>query len=196
MHGGKSLAGPASPSFKDGRYSRYLPKDLRKLHREVAEDPEWIGLREEINILRTRELELLQRLEKYPPVPWKLLTEAFEELDRAQDQREVDRLYDELGRLIAEGRDSALSHSRIWRELRQIFQERGRLAALEAKRLNDLRTTFTPEQGVSFIVCVMETAKQVINDRQLFRQLVDKLMLLMPPEGRRKEVVVEPVERE
>jgi hypothetical protein len=28
LHGGKSLAGPASPSFKHGRHSKWLPKEV------------------------------------------------------------------------------------------------------------------------------------------------------------------------
>jgi hypothetical protein len=136
-----------------------------------------------------RGLELLQRLEANPPVPWKLLAETFEQLNTAQDQEAVNRLYDELGKLIATGRDASLTQARTWRELREIFQERGRLVALESKRLHALRTTFTAAQGVSFIVTVLETAKAILKDRAVFRQLVDRLSALMPPEEQHDIVI-------
>jgi hypothetical protein len=128
-------------------------------------------------------------------MPWKALTDTYERLDRAQEQGEVDRLYDELGRLIATGRDASLSQARTWKELRQVFQERGKLAPLEAKRLHDLNTHFSMEQGILLTTALMEAAKEVVKDRRVLGALMDRLIALLPPEGRR-EVVVDHEARE
>src|SRR5262245_1063149 len=38
--GGKTPAGVASPHYKDGTFSRYMPRNLRKKYREAIEDPD------------------------------------------------------------------------------------------------------------------------------------------------------------
>src|SRR3954465_9212974 len=63
MHGGKSLAGPASPSFTTGRHSKYLPRRLLARYQEMAHDAELLALRDEIALIDARIADVLGRVE-------------------------------------------------------------------------------------------------------------------------------------
>ncbi len=47
MHGGTQPKGPASPNWKHGGYSGYLPKGLRKVYQESLEDPDLLTCQRE-----------------------------------------------------------------------------------------------------------------------------------------------------
>jgi hypothetical protein len=53
-HGGKSLAGAASPRFKHGRYSKHLPTNLIPSFQAAMADPDLLSLRAEIALTQCR----------------------------------------------------------------------------------------------------------------------------------------------
>lgn len=61
MHGGKTPVGMASPHFKHGRHSKYLPISLAKKYHEAQDDPVLLGLREEILLIDVRINQLLDQ---------------------------------------------------------------------------------------------------------------------------------------
>ena len=59
MHGGKSLGGIASPNFKHGGYSKFLPVRLGDNYQEAMADPELLALRDDIALLDARVHDLM-----------------------------------------------------------------------------------------------------------------------------------------
>lgn len=59
IHGGASLGGIASPTFKTGRYSKVLPEALRYRYEVARDDEDLLSLRDEIALLDLRITELL-----------------------------------------------------------------------------------------------------------------------------------------
>lgn len=64
IHGGKTPGGLASPHFKTGRHSKYLPKNLLGKYKEAINDPDLLQLRDEIALMDTRLGEVLTQIEK------------------------------------------------------------------------------------------------------------------------------------
>lgn len=62
MHGGGSLRGPASPSWKHGLHAAALPSRYLESYETALADPELVSLRRQIALCDAREIELLQRL--------------------------------------------------------------------------------------------------------------------------------------
>lgn len=63
LHGGATPRGVDSPHYLHGKYSRYLPHDLRRIYRDTITNPDVTSLRHEIGLLRaltSRRVELLQ----------------------------------------------------------------------------------------------------------------------------------------
>ena len=61
-HGGLSLAGTASPSYRDGRYSKYLPFGLPQKFADAMADPDWLSLEKEIKLVDATLAEVLEGL--------------------------------------------------------------------------------------------------------------------------------------
>lgn len=63
LHGGKSLSGSAHPKFKNGRYSKHLPKNLLQKFEESQSDKELLELSREISLIDAQIAHLLDELE-------------------------------------------------------------------------------------------------------------------------------------
>jgi len=59
MHGGGSPIGSAHPSYRTGRYSRYLPFGLAEKFEQALEDPDWLSLEKEIRLIDATLAEVL-----------------------------------------------------------------------------------------------------------------------------------------
>ena len=62
-HGGKSLSGPASPAWKDGRHSKWVPKNWLERYEAALGDDDLMNLRPEISLIDTQITDALERLQ-------------------------------------------------------------------------------------------------------------------------------------
>lgn len=182
LHGGASLTGTAHPNFKNGRYSRYLPKDIRSRYDEAMRDPDLISLRDELGLLTARITDQLSKLEKSESPPWGEALTAFEDMAKAKDETVRDRARKTLEEVLRRGRDADTVQRRVWAEVRELTQEKSRVAAIEWKRLNDVNGTITVEQALLFAKAFMEAARETIKDRAVLQALHTKTLEIMPPE--------------
>ncbi len=63
MHGGKSLSGFASPSYRTGKWSADLPSRLAGRYQDAASDPELLSLRNSIALIESFIGDELKRLD-------------------------------------------------------------------------------------------------------------------------------------
>src|SRR5262245_7101702 len=54
MHSGKAVKGVAHPAYRTGRYSKHMPKEVRKISKEAYADDELLSLREQLAMLEVR----------------------------------------------------------------------------------------------------------------------------------------------
>jgi hypothetical protein len=66
MHGGASLRGMDSPTFKTGRYSKSIPDHLADRYRASLEDEERHDLRDEIALAESKVADCLHRMSVDP----------------------------------------------------------------------------------------------------------------------------------
>ena len=62
MHGGKSPVGPASPAYRTGKYSKYMPRALKSKYEWALRDTHLNSLRDELAVLQTLIADGLQNL--------------------------------------------------------------------------------------------------------------------------------------
>lgn len=62
FHGGASLSGPSSATWRTGRYSKYLPKDLARRADVALNDDTLLSLEHELALLDMRMTVLLEQL--------------------------------------------------------------------------------------------------------------------------------------
>jgi hypothetical protein len=95
LHGGLSLRGTQSPSFKHGLYSKFVPKNLRAVYDQVVNDKELYSMREEIAVLKSQEVELMKQLDELWGTKNK---DGLKKLTRAWNQ--LRRIYLERNQLV------------------------------------------------------------------------------------------------
>jgi len=144
MHGGSSLSGVASPAWRHGRYSRYLPGGLRRRYERAAADQELLALRDEIALVDARSQELLGRIaaaegdaaEALWPSVWPLVDrrrQLAEAESRRQTQLQLVLTLEQARHLVLAITESVKRHVQDEGTLRRISADLARLAAPEAE---------------------------------------------------------------
>jgi len=162
-HGGRSPAGPASPSFKHGRYSRFLPARLQERYQEAVADGELLALREDIALLDARLAEVLGRVDSGESSRvWQELQRAYAELRAARGSPErMAAALTELGQLI----ESGLADYAAWDDVRSLLDQRRRLVESERRRLVEMQQMLTAEQAMTLLAAVTDTVRRHVTDR-------------------------------
>lgn len=161
MHGGTALTGPASPAYKDGTRSTYIPARLAADYWQSQGDPEKLALKHEISFWYAREQELSRRIDQGgdPVDAWATLQDVFATLEtlyttlgtslRQKDPYATDRTYRLLGltlrqatRAIQDGQDD---HA-LFDKIQQIHDFTSKLKTLEHRRILDLQQSWSSEQ--------------------------------------------------
>lgn len=108
LHGGKTPGGIASPHFKTGRYSGYMPRGLRGTLASLEKDPELLSLHHMIALVDVRVVGLIRQLKNGPgqSAIWRQISAAVRIQARLVSQ-ETRRLRD-LGMFISADRALAL----------------------------------------------------------------------------------------
>ncbi len=179
LHGGKALSGVASPTFKTGRYSKYLPAHLLSDFESAKRDPELVECRHELALVDARFGQLSQRLQSKKDADlWALLSSTFStlatsfdslsssvEIEDEEGERhlsETTRALESCRSLIKEVRESEST----WREIYGLLEQRRKLVETESKRLKDMQQMITAEQAGVLIAAIAEVVKKNVSDRK------------------------------
>lgn len=173
-HGGKSLGGLASPTYKHGRYSTYLPTRMAARYQEAQSDPAMLELRADVALLDARLSDVLTRVDTGESGRlWSELHQWNTELTaarRANDAVEIAAALTMIQRLIAEGHADWAA----WQDIRSLIEQRRKLVESERKA----NATMTAEQfmllaGALVAVFRDSVQRNVSDDKERRRALAD-----------------------
>jgi hypothetical protein len=142
FHGGPTPGGTASPHFKTGQWSKYVPRDLRAKFNAAYNDSEYAALRQDLALQNSRVVQLLLELDKSPPIPWSSFQEAVGKLRKAETDEEMEEVVSALEHLADKGAAAQASYEKTWRKIQDLLQERTRTAAAENRMLHDRSCTW------------------------------------------------------
>ncbi|HEY4669727.1 MAG TPA: hypothetical protein VIH05_08130 [Tepidiformaceae bacterium] len=172
MHGGgaNKLVGSANPSFKHGKYSRYMPARLAAKYLESARDPELLANRQEIAVLDARLAELLGRVDTGESSRlFSQAREAFTGFRNALDRSDKETMQIHLQTLDATlGR--AVGDYAAWDDIRQSLETRRKLVETEMRRLEKMQHFHTAEELQSLLTAIAHIAKRVISDPKVLNE--------------------------
>lgn len=165
LHGGATPRGMASPHFKTGRYSRYLPARLQERYHEAESDSSLLELRGEISLMDARTAEILTNLQDGDTRKlWENLQSAWSEFEEAtimKDSERAKRAVNQIGRIIKRGNEIYTS----WVEVYGVTDQRRKLVESERKRLVELHQTITVERLMLLITAIAGVVKEHVEDR-------------------------------
>jgi hypothetical protein len=102
---------------------------------------------------------------RWLPERWDTALAAFNNLASAKDDDRAGAL-SVLGSLLRGGASAARTQAATWDELRQLLQEKCRLATAEARRLGDLQQNLTQQQALTLVQYIVEAVRQHVHDRE------------------------------
>src|SRR5215216_7597664 len=185
IHGGKSLVGINSPTFKHGRFSKSVPARLSESYHEMLADPNKLALDNELAVLVARNEELLAALDSEGSARlYKRLRATMSAMDRASRDARTARergnqeaenrhsqkqaeLLNELRRMILRG----ASEAERWDELRENMHAQRRLAESERKRLVDAHQMATIEEMMAAFGAMLSIIRKHVKDQNILRAI-------------------------
>lgn len=185
MHGGKSLKGVASATFKTGRHSKYMPARLLERYNEAAQDPELLNLREDIALIDARLADILLRADDGEAGKlWNDARKSNDELQKAMADKDWSRVRlaaANLDRLIGEG----LTDHETWNEIRSLIDQRRRLVESEQKRLIAGQQMITSEQAMTLVAALVSTVKRHVTDRRILAAISADIAQIVATDSQR-----------
>jgi hypothetical protein len=167
MHGGKSLLGPASPHYRNGLHSKFLPSRLAAAYTASVNDPKLLELRHDIATLDARIIDLLTRVDTGESgALWREAQAAVEAFDQAQARKRVTEMHVHLDRLKTLIRQGA-GDSAAWQEICGLIEQRRKLVDSEQKRLATAHEMLTSEQAMVLLGAVVATIQKHVTDREI-----------------------------
>jgi hypothetical protein len=121
--------------------------------------------------------------------PWGDAVEALKDFLTAKSATKKAAKLAKLVEVIRTGASASKSQREIWAELREIGQERCRMAAQEHKREIDLKSLIPAADAVMFVEALGDAVKQLVQDQELRNRLYAKTLEFLPPVNRRGHVV-------
>jgi hypothetical protein len=163
-HGGKSQVGAAVATFKDGRYSKYLPERLAERYQEAASDPELLSLREDVALLDARLSQLLARAGTGESAEaWARVQKALKNLRKAEaggkPERKREARFELEDAIEAGGKDIE-----VWAEIGDHLERRRKLTESERKRLVDMEQMVRADQAMAFVAAVVSSVRAHVED--------------------------------
>lgn len=166
LHGGKALAGAASPRFKSGDYSAYMPERLRERFAAAQDDPELLSVRDDIALARARITDLLERVDSGEAgTLWRQAGKLLRDFHRANGREDAaDRqmaILAELEQTVGEG----VNDYAAWDEVLKQQQLLLKLSEAERKRLVELQQVMTVEQAMVLLAQITDIVQRHVTDR-------------------------------
>jgi hypothetical protein len=166
-HGGKSLAGIASPRFTTGRWSAVLPTRLAARYQEAQDDPELLTLREDISLLDPRLADVLGRVDTGESGRfWRALQTHSDALEAARHRKDTRGIADALTALQATIQRGA-TDAAAWDEVISLVEQRRKLVESERRRLVELQQTITVERALVLVGAIAGIIKAHVKDRAM-----------------------------
>lgn len=164
VHGGLTPGGVASPNFKTGRYSKYLPDRLTSRYETAVNDPQLLELNHEIALIDSRLSDLLSRVDSGETGQlWQGVAKAWQSYRSKQD----DETAVQLDTLIKKGHDDY----QAWNEIQTVVEQRRRLVESERKRLVEAQQYVTAVQAMTMIGNVLAIIKDNVTDRKTLQAI-------------------------
>jgi hypothetical protein len=180
----------AHPCFKTGKRSRYLrdvPQELKAAYSASRKDEELLSLRDELAVQTALIQKRLADLKARQLPPWETVVERLNDLKVAAAEDKPAR-FAALELAIRTGYDAYQGEREIIEDIREMLQERSRLAAVEHRREVDLQTMVPVEIAYAILARIMAAIKETVTDQDTFKRLNQRVIQLLPaspPNGHR-----------
>lgn len=161
-HGGLTPRGVASPHYKHGRYSKYVPTRLMERYVESVNDPELLNLSAEIALVDSRVSDVLGRVDSGESGRrWRELGALRGDFLRAQRREDQQGMADALADIL-NGIRQGQADFEAWSEVVDLLERRRRLVESEQKRRLAMQLVVRVEEAVGAMQQVADVVRGAV----------------------------------
>lgn len=187
IHGGVSLSGPASPRYKDGRTSRYsVPPAIQPLLEYAANDRDLLSMRQEVEMLTARMMELSERLTPEGGADYMTyigtVRATFDALEAGVKSGKADRMIAalEAHRAAVHGAvETILGGEKTWAAWTVLSERRQRLVESEQRRMVALGQMIPADRAYQMVQRITESIARNVPDRRALTLILADLRRLL-----------------
>lgn len=162
MHGGSSLRGIAHPSYKTGRYSKYVPNRMAERYELAVSDPELLNLSEEIALVDARVSDVLSRVDSGESGRrWRELGRLRGEFLAAQRRQDQERMAEVLADIL-NGVRAGQADFEAWAEVVDLLERRRRLVESEQKRRMAMHLVVKVEEATQAMLFLTDSLRDAV----------------------------------
>ncbi len=162
MHGGKSLRGVASATYKTGRYSKDMPTRLAARYNASLDDPALLALRDEISVVDSRISDLLKRVDSGESgMLWYGLKKALESFKVARSFGDTEAMREGLAQIEGFIDQGAADHA-AWDEVYDAIEQRRKLTETEHKHLVAAQQLISVERANILLGALLESIRREV----------------------------------
>jgi hypothetical protein len=175
MHGGFPPSGSLAPGFKTGRYSRLLPKALRKSYNAALADPSVLSVRDDVALATAQIEDALAGANVGPTLDeidaaWR----DFRTAAASRDPVRVVQASEAMDATVKRARDAR----RQWAEVERLQLHKARLATTEFRRQMAASSMIEASAAWSLVQTILELVKAHVPDTTARRAIADGLVRL------------------
>jgi hypothetical protein len=179
LHGGASLAGIASPRFKHGKFSKYVPEHLAKRQAGLEENEILNQHRQNIALVNARMEDLLRGLDVGEFITdFNKLRRKLASLENALINENIEKAKLDLiecKAIVGAGK----TETETWREIVALVEQSRRLVESEAKQYKTFSQILTVEQANVFVSRLAMAVKKHVRDEDTMRAISEELVKLL-----------------
>lgn len=169
--GGKSPRGIASPSFKHGRYSRFVPRSLAPAMKAALNDVDLLSLTQDIATTEAMLDDLMRKLTERDPSStfakirtlWNRLWVAV----RSEDAALTQRIRSDMNELIVEGSEQALMVGRYI----DLSELKVKQVDMEVRRREKMQSLVPAESVARDYRALALAVKSKVKDPEVVREI-------------------------
>ncbi len=179
MHGGKSRKGMASPTFKDGKHSKYLylPKQLIARTEEITTDA-MENIVDSLAIQKALETQLLEKLGTGESgEAWIKLGQSVKDYEAAQALAKNKQALARANafRVIRSTVEGGLSEAFLRRDIQSIQESQRKLTESLTKCRKEIQETYTQEQWNIMLNLILLSIQKHVKDAATIQNITDEL---------------------
>jgi hypothetical protein len=174
LHGGKTPGGIASPHWKHGRFSRYVPNGLRRDYERAGADPDLLSIEDLVAAQRARLCEIFRSMSQTEPPPSGCTAHALDDYLvslRKEDEDQRRKALKNLIDTVRNGADAKEDHQALWTDARELIQEITKSTASAWKRLHALNGVVPVADVINLLHAFLTCVRERVNDRSVLQAL-------------------------
>lgn len=179
VHGGLTPRGIASPHFKTGKYSAYLPEALLSTYEDVQTDDNLLSVRGDIQLIDVLIRAKLINLDTgESAATWDFLLKQIAIARKGYKNSDIGLFEGALDEIEALA-DKRRLHYATEQEIGSQLEQRRKLVDTEQKILFNKQQAITSEQAMLFMSAVLESVKRNVNDSSILNRIQAEFIQLI-----------------